>query len=458
MIRLGPHPSAVRLAAWFDGEEAHGVGSHVARCPRCRREVSELARVRAWLRAQPFFAMADAAPFAVAGTRRRRIAVVAACVVAALVLPSSHLPRAGDSNLASGRSDPSVAAARSVPAAGAPGAAAPAVLVEHHHQPAVALGAAPAQRALPARPVPPRALRLGLAVPNHGADAAAGTEILRVLRQQVEAFNASGGVGGLPVELVVLDADALPPAPQLSTMVDTLVGGFGPSGDVGVTWLFPADPSVSGPNVLSSEASPRAVGAELGASLVRAGVTGPVGVIVGGGPERALADGLAATTATVTVAKGPAGCGRELRALQLERVMAVAIAAPPSVVVECVAALDRGMWRPPAGLLVPPSAAYAGLGAAPVGWGARTVLAMPAVTAPTPGASRFRGATASLSQRALVSFAAAELAVAVARRHGAVTLASIAAGVWPSDLLALDGTTSAGRILVSGPTGWVPAP
>jgi hypothetical protein len=80
--------------------------------------------------------------------------------------------------------------------------------------------------------------------------------------------------------------------------------------------------------------------------------------------------------------------------------------------------------------------------------GARTVLGLPWPTSTAPGAARFRANTSSLSYRALVSYAATELAIDVARQQGGVSLQSIADGLWRNDLIDLSGLTSRVNTLV----------
>jgi hypothetical protein len=89
----------------------------------------------------------------------------------------------------------------------------------------------------------------------------------------------------------------------------------------------------------------------------------------------------------------------------------------------------------------------------------RALLGVPWPAWDETGPARFRQAAGSLSYRALVTFVAVELAVAVARANeGRITgIAPVVAGAWRSDLLALDGTTNVGlrpARLVSG--GWAP--
>ncbi|MDP1793189.1 MAG: hypothetical protein Q8K63_03540 [Acidimicrobiales bacterium] len=89
---------------------------------------------------------------------------------------------------------------------------------------------------------------------------------------------------------------------------------------------------------------------------------------------------------------------------------------------------------------MPPTAAYAGLAAFKSGAGAQTVLGLPWPTSADAGARRFRARTGSKSYAAEAAFAAAELAVRVARANGTVTLSVMALGTWSSDLYDYVGT------------------
>jgi hypothetical protein len=89
--------------------------------------------------------------------------------------------------------------------------------------------------------------------------------------------------------------------------------------------------------------------------------------------------------------------------------------------------------------------------------GARTVLALPWPTSPDPAAARFRAVVGSTSYRALVSFAAAELAIEIARAKGAITPAGISSRSWKTDLASFKGLANRGaRVDVAGPGGWFP--
>ncbi|MGH9148967.1 MAG: hypothetical protein ACRD0F_01325, partial [Acidimicrobiales bacterium] len=84
---------------------------------------------------------------------------------------------------------------------------------------------------------------------------------------------------------------------------------------------------------------------------------------------------------------------------------------------------------------------------------------LPWPTSPTAGAARFRSATGSTSYRALVSFAALELALDAGAAQGSVNLAAIGAGQWRSDLLDYRGSTNqTSRVVVGHPGGWLTAP
>jgi hypothetical protein len=51
-VPLG-HPSAIDLAAWFDGEGDRQTGEHIDGCARCRHELDELGRLRSHIRSAP---------------------------------------------------------------------------------------------------------------------------------------------------------------------------------------------------------------------------------------------------------------------------------------------------------------------------------------------------------------------------------------------------------------------
>lgn len=460
------HPGQLELGAWFDGEGKDRVGSHVVRCGRCQRHVSELSRLRSWLRAQPFVAMGDGAtPAGDTAPPRGRRSVVAIAVLVVAFLVVADRPEVPRQLTASAPRVTTSTTAAAAPAVGTvpPTTAAP-------ESPAPARRPTPAPTAAPSPSVPPTAesnsvaeqalarsrqpsapnpLRLGLVVPSRGTMASEGAEITDVVRQQVAAANAAGGVAGLPIELDVAPAEDQAAVAALAKRVTVLVGGFGVNPPPGVTWLLPADPAIAGANVIPAESPARSAGLQLGALLRRQGLNGPVGVIMGTGPDATLALGLATKTPTTTVTAQESGdCTPEVTSLSRSGAVALAIAGSPDLAAKCMRAASRAGWHPPFGIVLAPSAAYAGLQAMPEALGARTVLGLPWPTSTAPGAARFRATTSSTSYRALVSYAATELAIDVARQQGGVTLESVEAGLWHNDLIDLSGLTSRVNIIV----------
>ena len=448
------HPPKTELGAWFDGEGPERVGAHVLRCNRCQRHVTELSRIRSWLRAQPFVAMGDAdvtveAP-APSSPARRPVVLVAALATAFVLVADRAEPRptvssASPSTTAAPASTSSttvqddasqladvVPEADELAAPGAPPSSTPSK------------GSLSSQNLARTRqPAGSDPLRLGLVVPSTGPMAVEGDEVENVVRQRVVAANSAGGVAGVPVELEVAPAEDAAAVAAMAGRVDALVGGFGATPATSTPWLMPADPAIAGPSVVPAEITARTAGAQLAAVLRRQGVNGPVGVVLGSGPDTALAAGLASKTPTTTVTAQESGtCGPEVAQLAKAGAVALAVAGSPDLAAKCLRAAFRTAWRPAFGSVLAPSAAYAGLQAMPEALGARTVLGLPWPTSTAPGALRFRSTTQSTSYRALVSYAATELAIDVARQQGAVSLGSVESGLWRSDLFDLAGLTS----------------
>ncbi|MGI8684187.1 MAG: hypothetical protein ACR2MO_03675 [Acidimicrobiales bacterium] len=459
------HPGKLALGAWFDGEGPDRVGAHVLRCSRCQRHVSELSRLRSWLRAQPFFAMGedDLVDDEVPPARGKKPIVVLAALLATFLVVAdkaevprqltASAPRATTTTAAPPVAEeppPTTAAAAEEPAPG-PTESPPAVDDAARARASAPDAGSVSEQALARsrQPSEPQPLRLGVIVPTRGTMAAEGAEVTEVVRQRVAAANAAGGVAGVPVELDVAAAEDAAAVAALVKTATVLVGGFGAEAPEGIPWLLPADPAIAGVNVIPAESPARSAGIQLGALLRRQGMTGTIGVIVGSGPDAALANGLATKAATLNVTAQESGtCGPEVSTLSRSGVVALAVAGSPDLAAKCMRAAFRAAWRPIFGTVLAPSAAYAGLQAMPEAIGARTVLGLPWPTSTAPGAARFRSTTSSLSYRALVSYAAAELAIDVARRQGGVSLDSVEAGIWRNDLIDLTGLTSRVNTLV----------
>lgn len=483
------HLSPLVLGAWFDGEAAPGVADHLPSCDRCQRRIHELRRVRAAVRSEPVPAPLRRSRLALA-----RVAVPVAAVVAVVVglagqasLPDGletarrHLPSplggapAGEPSAAPGgpsaAPEEADAGAAGVPPAGSgrpgpePAGSDPA--------PGTTVPASPAGTATTTRPRPPGSpapgsqatdppvpsltvpVRLGAVLP--GDDEAA--EIALALQRAVEFANSSGGVGGRPVELRTAPAHDPGAVRAMTSSVDALVGGVASAVPVTIPWVFPADPAVGGERVVAAEASPSEVGARLADDLDQRRIPGPVGAIVGDGPDAALADGVATRRRTIRVTAGPEdGCREPVRALRRRDVTVLVLAGPPDLVERCTQAAALDAWRPPGGILVPPSAAYAHLERSPAAQGVRTVLGLPWPDSDTPGANRYRAAVpGGHSYRALVSFAAVELAVQAARNDGAVRTERLRAGSWRSDLFHLeDGHHQERPVMVASLGRWFP--
>ena len=456
------HPRGTRLGAWFDGEGEERLGAHVLGCARCQKKVSELARVRAWVRAQPFFAMGEESPARPAPAPRRPRSLVVPALLGLLFVvlapngpwDSSRAPMDSAARVGEERSEsPRAASPSQVPAdVDADGTADMGDGLVGLDGEGTLAGPQPKG--------PPTPLRLGLIVPTKGLLAAEGAEVRNVVRRGVALANASGGVSGLRVELVVVPAEDTAAVAAIGRRVTALIGGFGAPPPAGVTWLLPADTAITGPDVLSAEAAPWAVGVRLARSLQDEGLRGLIGVVRGVGPDADLADGLASQAPAVTVSIGGDGsCNAEVASLRRSGVLALAAAGPPDLAARCLEAASRAGWHPRHGTLVAPSAVYAGVPPVADGGGPRTVLGLPWPTWDVPGAARFRATTQSSSYRALVSFAAAELAIEVARQAGEVSLPAMALGTWRSDLFDLVGTTSrTGAVVVAGLGSWAQVP
>ena len=445
---MARHPRKVDLATWFDGEGSGRVGAHVLRCQRCQRHVDELSRLRSWLRAQPFVTMRDPddSPTPAAPRRGRRSLVAVAALVATVVV----VAESGDAPsplraASSGTTTTTAEAATPTTARVAEDDVSPVVseLASPSTGPAPSsTGSATTQGATrPRQTTTANPLRLGLVVPTTGSMAAEGSEVAAVVRQRIDSANAAGGVAGVPVELAVAPAENADAVARMTDRVDVLVGGFGvASAPEGTPWLLPADPAIAGPSVVLAELTSRLAGTELAGVLRRQGITGAVGVVVGTGPDAALGAGLATRTPTTSVAaREGTSCVPEVTALHRAGAVALAVAGPPDLAARCMRAAFQILWLPPFGTVLAPSAAYAGLHTMPEAIGARTVLGLPWPTSDTPGAARFRSSTGSTSYRALVSYAAAELAIEVARQKGGVSVEAVGQGAWRSDLFDLKG-------------------
>jgi ABC-type branched-subunit amino acid transport system substrate-binding protein len=449
------HPRGRSIGAWYDGEldptSDQRITRHVASCIRCQASVTDLRRVRAALLADPM--PPRPAP------RRRPVPVAAALTVAVVVafLVGNRTAAPATKTLAAGLSHPSGIAE---------GRRAASVSLSPRPQTQPTAGGRPSHAARPdlalsastgssRAGVVPRHLRLGVygssgADPRYGPAGGDEADSLRAANLAAAAANHAGGVGGEPVEIVSVPAGAVSPD------VDAMVGGSPSAPPKGPVWLLPADADVRGPDVIATEVSAADAGRRLAAAVAAEQGDQLIGVVLGTGPDAAFADGLAASAPTTTV-RVPDGarCDDAVTALRSRGARALAVAGPADLAARCADAALRSGWPPPAGVLLPPGAVYGGLDKQPGVVGARTVLGLPWPTSDNAGARRFRATVGSTSYRALVTFAATELAIEVARRGIPLTAASVrSAGPWRTDLVDIEDGTTEPHIATAGPAGW----
>jgi hypothetical protein len=486
----------MQLETWFDGESTEALAWHLATCSSCFRYVDKLSRVRAAVRQGMAATPGTTAEGAALGgtgaggtgadlrsrlpqvpshhPSRRALTLAAVPVVlllaAGLVVGVDRGAVRGTlSALSGGGASTTSAGGRAAADGGSATRGTDATNGTTASAPSGTTGSTDAGRSGTGGTNGTKSagsivgLRLAVVVPTQGPGASDGSAITQAAEKAVAEANASGGVNGGSVQLTVVPAENSAAVAGLAGHVDALVGGFGAVMPLDVQWILPADPWAAGADVVSTELSPEAAGARLGQDLLQRGATGTVGVVEGAGPDAALASGLASAV-PVSVVQAPTSdtCLPELAALQAQGVAAVAVAGPPSLAAACVSAVNAGPWSPPGGILLAPSAAYAGISSAGVGAGPGTftVLGLPWPASPSVGAARFRADLPGLSSyRALVSYAAVELAVDVARTTGSLSTASMTGHTWRNDLYDYSGTANAGAAVVEESAGgWVNAP
>jgi hypothetical protein len=476
------HPSPLELGAYFDGEPIEGVPEHVARCRKCRESLDELRGVRCAVRGE--LDLTDGS------TRRRARWTVALIPVAAAValllaiaappggLPVTRVENADQSAFApaapprfepTGTPDVTTtpppegatpasrpsgagrAGSAGSPAAGSPttggspagagtdvalpSAPAPGTKVAAGRSSSAAASGPATGRSTPA---PAGPLRLGVPVPTRGPSSGEGNEVLRAVRAVADRANDAGGVAGRRVEVVVVPTDDGEALSKALGRVEALVGGFAVDAPGGMPWVMPADVAPSGPDVAAGELAAEQAGAALGLDLAaRSTERRMIGAIVAPGPDAALAAGLAKSLPVQQVSAGTdTSCDQEVVALRKREVAALALAVPPDLARRCAAAAARMGWRPSGGLLLAPSAVYAHLERDLVAQGARSAVALSPANTDDAGTARFRRACPGCdSHRALMSFAAAELALGSARTaNGALTMTGLRDRRWQSDL------------------------
>jgi hypothetical protein len=327
-----------------------------------------------------------------------------------------------------------------------------------------------------AAPLPP--FRMAVIVPTTGVFARESADIVKAVVAAATEANANGGVAGRKVEVVPVAANDAKTLGALSSHADVVVGGDANADAASMPWLLPADPGVTGDNVVPVEVDAHDAGTRLAQDLAARGISGKIGVVKGDGAEASLADGIndgvGKDSQVVTLTAGatpepsssttthdttaPAPCSAEVAALKAQSAVAMAVAGSPVLAAQCIQAAEKAQWHPAGGVLLAPSAAYWHIDIIGGAIGARTVLGADWPTADTPGAARFRAAVpGSTSYRALESYAAATFAVDVARHDGGhnPSVDDVRHGTWKSDLYDFHGTANQKvAVVVLTPTGW----
>ena len=482
MIR-GRHPSDVSLMAWHDGElegdEAAPITAHIEGCERCWTRAADFAAVdRVVSKASLLgaFQAADVPAFASPAPRSpsRVGRVMASAVVAVLVvatavtldLPRSRPVQAIRAAISSPERDadsapPAKTTAREAAlAADGPArvpAAPPAQASAHvgaDEMGSASVDASAVQGAggsrtgvvpVPRVPVRTEPLRMALPLPLTTGELGERQEIIDAVDAVVDAANASGGVAGLPVRFDVVRPDRLD---DTSDRYEVVVGGvtsFGAAASSStVPWVLPAVASTGEGPLIPPTPAPASAAAALVATLP---ADASVAIIDGDVAEKPFADAITAALgarAKRVALDGRTGCAPELRNAARMGASALVLAMRPSYAHDCLDALGGVTWNVSGGVIVPASMAFEPPTRSHAKRASiRIALGLPWPTWDDPASARFRQAARSTSYRAMVSFAAAELAILAARRSAGPLTYGAVAGDTDTDALALRGGTLA---------------
>ena len=461
LLRLvSRHPSERALMALHDGEvaepEASRLRSHADSCARCRAWLSDLDRVGAVARGEvvpvvtPVLARRTLPPVAV-----RTIPALAASIAVVVGLVATDASDDRSQEVATAGSVPGIAtpppagASDVRGATGGPGGAAAS-------GDAAGAGTAPSQPNA-ASPAPNDA---GVVAPPGGGVAATDPDAEEPLRlgvlvpaddpgsaAVVKAVRAAAAATDPAAEVVVGDT-ADPDSVDLLARrgVRALVGGYGApptlhsrAVSLGLPWFGPTDVTDVAGSVLPFEVPHRTAGSLL-ATFAEAAGADRAFALVGSSPERRLADGVGdvlPTDRAVVPAKSDCKSDLPHGAAGAD---VVVLALDPAGVSACLAAFG-GSAPGPLMVLIPSTAVDAVTGSS----GAPVVVATGAPLADDrddAGAARFRRVTGVTSYRALVSFAATEVALhALASDPDEPLDAFRKGGAYRTDLVHLDPST-----------------
>lgn len=474
---MARHPSARTLMHLYDGElgpaEAAEVESHASSCPRCRAWLDDLASVGAVVRGD----VVPSHPPARARSRRRSAnwlprpwyeravpplaAVGALAIVMSLVIANTP---DNDGDVALGPGSP-VQSVR-LPAVPPPDESRPAGIGTTSPTdgdgptgsagppgstlPRTPSGAGPTGAAESVVPTDPEADPVVVAVLVPGGQSGEAEAVHAVAVALAQA-NAAGGIDGAPLELVAADANDPGAADALVDLdVDVLVGGYGASDEAwrtldeaAVPWFGPAEVAPAAVDNVVPIEPPHAAAGALVAEALRSRDLGDVAAIIGPGPEADLADGLETATKVTTVPRGSGtACRAALDSAGKSGAPVLALALAPEEVGGCLNAMTPADAF--SQVVIPSTGVDEIAEGLPEGVGVAAALGAPAPDADRPGAARFRAATGiEHDYRALVTYAAAELAVSALRNDRESPLKGFAAaGIYRSDLLTLNPAAS----------------
>lgn len=437
-------------------ERAEQVRTHVATCDRCAAWMGDLASVGAVVRGEVIPALSSSPAWSPTQTWRpapivtRLLPAVAAVVAVALGLVIAQPPQDTEVSLGGRSSVESVTLPTRVPAGpstGAPGSSAPDQPGATNSTGAPAPGGGSPDTEGPSETAgtTTETITLGVLVP--GGQTGAGEPVVRAVAVALAQANDAGAVPGARLELLVADASDPTAGAQLAERgARAVVGGYGASASTvqalagrGIPWFGPTDLAPASPaGMVTVEVGHQAAGRLVGDALRQKGFERAV-ALSGPGDERHLTEGLK-TRMTVegTTVDESRSCGPYLDTAALTGAETIVLAMARDALAGCVSALRQA--HPFHTVVVPATALDDALSRLPAGFALVAALGAPAPDDPGAGPTRFRSATGiDRNYRAMVSFAAAEVAVASLNHDRQDPLAGfMKGGQYRSDLLTLN--------------------
>lgn len=448
-----------------DGElgpaQADQVASHAATCDRCRAWLTDMGAVGAVVRGDVVPTFTPAPAWQPGPVVSRLIPALAAVVAVALGLVVAQPPGDREQVAVGDRTSIERVVLPSVPRPPDATVTSGSDATTSSGGPSEDTGAestpptTPAAGGVAATEPASGPVVVGVLVP--GGQTGPAEPVVRSVAVALAEGNAGGGVGGARLELLVGDANDPNAAPALGERgVKAVIGGYGATGQTwqavgarGIPWFAPADvPPTPPATVVAVEVNHVTAGEMLAESLVGRGHH-RVAAIVGKGGERRLAEGMHGTLQvdTLQIDTG-APCRPALDAAGVNGADVLALALEPVGVVRCLEALHPEF--PIRQIVIPSTAVDDALVRLPEGFGLAATLGAPGPDDAGKGPTRFRSVTGiQRNYRAMVSYAAAELAVTALRNNPEDPFKGFASGgVYRSDLLTLNPSASPNNVAV----------